>query len=144
MKVIVPTERGYWKRMAGLFLLCAAIGGLTVAQVVHSGTANPAFLGFGALVLFLPTPFLIQRMKWIASLDAQGVALRNGKRFAWADFVRCEPRLLRRVPMRGTVNNYNLVFATGTAGLYHRMAENQFELEAIANELIAGTNRFTS
>ena len=138
MKVLVPTERGYWKRMAGLVLLCAAIGGLTVAQVVHSGTANPAFLGFGALALFLPTPFLMQRMKWIASLDERGVALRNGKRYAWADFVRCEPRPLERVPM------YDLVFATGTAGLHHRMAENQVELEAIAKELIAGTNRFTS
>ena len=144
MKIIVPTERGYWKRMTGLFVLCAAIAALTVAQVVHSGTANPAFVLFAAVVLVLPTPFLIQRLTWIACLDEHGVTLRNGKHFRWTDFESCAPRLLQRRPMRGFVNNYDLRFKTGTAGLYHRMAENQFELEAIAKELMAGMNRFTA
>jgi len=143
VKVVVPTERGYWKRMAGLFVLSAAIAGLTVAQVVHSGTANPAFLLFAAVVLVLPTPFLIQRLTWIASLDEDGVTLRNGKKFKWANFESCTPRLLQRRPVRGFINNYDLHFKTGTVGLYHRVATNQLELEAIANELIAGDNRFT-
>lgn len=143
MKVIVPTERGYWKRMTGLFVLSAAIAGLTVAQVVHSGTASPAFLLFAAVVLVLPTPFLIQRLTWIAVLDEHGVTLRNGKRFKWADFESCTPRLLQRHPVHGFVNNYDLRFKTGTAGLYHRVATNQFELEAIAKELMVGENRFT-
>lgn len=144
MKVVVPTERGYWKRMAGLFVLCAAIAGLTIAQVVHSGTANPAFLAFAAVVLVLPTPFLIQRQQWIASLDEHGVTLRNGKQFKWTDFESCTPRLLQRQPLRGFVNNYDLRFKARTVGLYHRMATNQVELEAIAKELIAGENRFTT
>ncbi len=46
--------------------------------------------------------------------------------------------------MRGFVTNYELRFRTRTVGLYHRRAPNQFELEAIANELIARENRFTS
>jgi hypothetical protein len=144
VKVVVPTERGYWKRMTGLFVLSAAIAGLTIAQVVHSGTANPAFLVFAAVVLLLPTPFLIQRQQWIASLDDKGVTLRSGKQYKWTDFESCTPRLLQRQPMRGFVNNYDLRFKTRTVGLYHRMAPNQFELEAIARELMAGTNRFTS
>jgi hypothetical protein len=133
MKVVVPTERGYWKRMTGLFVLSAAIAGLTVAQVVHSGTANPAFLVFAAVVLVLPTPFLIRRLTWIASLDEHGVTLRNGKKFKWASFESCTP----------FINHYDLYFRTGTARLYHRVATNQLELEAIAKELIAGDNRFT-
>ena len=133
MKVIVPTERGYWKRMSGLFVLSAAVAGLTAAQVVHSGTANRAFLVLAAIVLVLPTPFLLRRLTRIASFDDWGVALRNGKRFKWASFESCT-RL---------VDHYDLHFKTGTAGLYHRGATNQPELEAIANELIAGDNRFT-
>jgi hypothetical protein len=132
VKVVVPTERGYWQRMAGLFVLSAAIAGLTVAQVVHSGTANPAFLVLAAVVLMLPTPFLLRRLTRIASLDDWGVALRNGKRFKWADFESCTPLL----------DHFDLHFKTGTAGLYHRVA-NSLELEAIAKELIAGDNRFT-
>jgi hypothetical protein len=133
VKVVVPTERGYWMRMAGLFALSATIAGLTVAQVVHSGTANRAFLVLAAAVLLLPTPFLIRRLNWVASFDSWGVTLRNGKRFKWASFETCTL----------FVDHYDLYFKTGTARLYHRLATNQLELEAIANELIAGDNRFT-
>ncbi|MEO8845901.1 MAG: hypothetical protein ABI591_08965 [Kofleriaceae bacterium] len=41
MRVVVPTERGYWKRMTGLFVLCAAIANELIAGTNRFTTVTP-------------------------------------------------------------------------------------------------------
>lgn len=96
-------------------------------------------LGVLIVLLGAPSALLVARRSWIARFDAQGVTLRNGRLFRWEDFVTIEERRSHRGRF---LNNYDLVFKTGTAGLFHHMAANDAEVLAVVAALQRGENPF--
>ena len=143
----IITSRGYWKRIRFLALVTSPFVLLALLNAYHAFTGDThdgttmgfAMLAVGAMVGCGPIVLLIARRYWVQRFDEQGVVLRNGRRFLWKDFQKIEPRYATRYKV---LNNYDLYFTTGTAGVYHRMAENYDELLAILEELKAGKNRF--
>jgi hypothetical protein len=143
--LVITTEPGYWKRIIGLEIGVACIAALAVAQSIHSlrhsgdpDMATYMFI-FAGVVLTLPLFLLLGRRRWAHRFDRHGVTLRNGRQFPWSGFQRIEPRYLRKLKM---INNYDLVFQTGTASVYHRMAGNWAEVEPVLAQLAAGSNPF--
>ncbi len=145
----IVTAQHYWKRIRFLTFVTAPFALLGLLNAYHSFTGDShdgTMMGFMMLIVAAmigsgPLILLVARRFWVQRFDAQGVVLRNGRRFLWKDFQRCQKRLFQRYR---TVNNYELVFTTGTAGVYHRMAENYGELLAILEQLEAGKNPFAS
>jgi hypothetical protein len=141
----VITSRGYWKRIKWLliglspFALLAIVNAIDIVR--RHGDMGVAYGMIGISVFLLGAPFLfvLARRFWVQFFDEQGVVLRNGRRFLWSDFVKCEPRLNTKLRI---VNNYDLVFKTGTAGVYHLMAENYGEVMSAIQALEAGRNPF--
>ena len=146
--LIVVTSRGYWKRIQWLSIglgLFALIAFKTAIYNWDRGsdqrTTAYYMLGIAAFFCAVPLVYLWARTRWVQRFDEQGVTLRNGRTFAWKDFERVD--VVRFQKLR-TTNNYNLVFKTGTAGVYHLMAENYGEVMEVVRALEAGTNPFTS
>jgi hypothetical protein len=147
----IITSRGFYKRIKWLAILLGPFVLLALLNAYHAFfhpsqeserfTMGFAMLGVGLMVALGPIFPLVARRWWVHRFDAQGVVLRSGRRFYWKDFQKIEPRIMQRWK---TVNNYDLVFTTGTAGIYHLMAENSDELWEIIRELEAGKNRFTA
>lgn len=77
-------------------------------------------LGVGAVVLF----FVSQG--YVAKLDATGVTTRAGKHFPWSELREVRPRYVVRG--RAILNDVTLVFASGSAGVFHQVLENGAEV----------------
>lgn len=141
----VITSRGYWKRIKWLLIGMSPFALLGIVNAIdiirRDGEMGVAIGMIGLAVFMLSAPFffVIARRFWVQFFDEEGVVLRNGRRFLWKDFVKCEPRINAKLRV---VNNYDLVFKTGTAGVYHLMAENVGEVMAAIRALEAGRNPF--
>ena len=146
--LIVVTSRGYWKRIQWLSIGLGLFALLAIKTAIYNWdggsdqrTTAYYMLGIAAFFCAVPLIYLWARTRWVLRFDEQGVTLRNGRTFAWKDFERVD--VVRFQKLR-TTNNYNLVFKTGTAGVYHLMAENYGEVMEVVRALEAGTNPFTS
>ena len=145
-QLVLITSRGYWSRIKWLSIGVTPFILMAFSQAVHGWGGHDGHMM--ALMMMLvaammaagPVLLLVARRRWVELFDHNGVQLRNGKRFKWIDFVRCEPRMNTRLR---TINNYDLVFRTGTAGVYHLMVENYGQLMAVIEQLKAGQNPFT-
>ena len=141
----VITSRGYWKRIKWLLIGLSPFALLGIVNAIDTfkrgGDMGVAYgmIGIAAFMLGAPFIFVFARRYWVQFFDEEGVVLRNGRRFSWKDFVKCEPRLNTKLRV---VNNYDLVFKTGTAGVYHLMAENYGDVMAAIQALEAGRNPF--
>lgn len=145
--LVIVTSRGYWKRIKWLGIglgLFALLGVKTAIYNWDRGddqrTTAYYMLGIAVFLCSVPAIMLWARTRWVSCLDEQGVTLRNGRRFLWRDYERIE--VVRHQKLRMT-NNYNLVFKTGTVGIYHLMAENYGEVMEVVRQLESGTNPFT-
>lgn len=131
--------------MVGLYVIVGLIDALFVAQAIHALTNHgdtstvPWMLLIAFVMLLLPLPFIVQRRWWVARIGPEGVTLRSGRLFLWQDYMRTEPRFNHRLRI---INNYEMIFRTGTAGVFHRMAENQLEIEAVMQQMQQGLNPF--
>jgi hypothetical protein len=142
------TARGYWKRIIGLWVGTGLFASLAIAQSVHTLMRPSAqkemaiyMLLVAAFLLLAPGVLLIARRRWVVRFDERGVTLRNGRTFSWTRFEKLEPR---RSHKNRFINNYDLVFSDGTAGVYHHMVENYHELRVVIAALERGENPFTS
>jgi hypothetical protein len=141
----VITSRGYWKRIKWLLIGLSPFAALAIVNAIdgfkrgHDTGVAWGMLVLAAFMLGAPFIFVFARRFWVQFFDEQGVVLRNGRRFLWSDFVKCEPRINAKLRV---VNNYDLVFKTGTAGVYHLMAENGREVMEAIRALEAGRNPF--
>jgi hypothetical protein len=146
--LVIVTSRGYWKRIKWLGIglgLFALLGIKTAIYNWDRGsdqrTTAYYMLGIAAFFVAVPAIYLWARTRWVHRFDQNGVKLRNGRAFLWKDFERVDVVVHQKLR---TVNNYNLVFKTGTAGVYHLMAENYGDVMEVIRALEAGTNPFTS
>jgi hypothetical protein len=144
--LVVVTARHYWKRIAWLYVGLAPFAALAVAQAMHDWDRGGerrdmayAMLGIAAFMLLVPAVLLWARTRWVARFDEHGVTLRNGRTFQWRDFERVEAVKNRRLRI---INHYDLVFKTGRAGVFYRMAANDSEVIDVLRALEAGTNPF--
>lgn len=143
----VRTASHYWKRIILLYVLLLPFVAVATAQGVREirqdGLAQWEKLLMMLVVvlalLLTPCALLVARRHWVARFDEHGVTLRNGRRFLWENFLRVEERRSHRGRF---LNNYDLVFRDGTAGVFHHMAENYVEVIAVVGVLSRGENPF--
>lgn len=143
--LLVRTSTDFWKRLTLIYALILPFAAIALAQILstigeggHSTETAFMMLGVIAFMLVAPLALVVGRRWWVERFDDRGVTLRNGRHFSWTDFVRAEPRKRGR----GFVNNYDLVFRTGTASVYHLMAENRGEVMDVLNALMRGENPY--
>ena len=143
----VRTASHYWKRIVLLYVFLGPFAGMGIVQGAHDlqrhGWAqwDKLLMVLGVVVVLLAAPcaLLVSRRRWVARFDEHGVTLRNGRRFSWEGFLNVEER---RSHNGRFVNNYDLVFRDGTAGVYHHMAANDAEVLAALAALKRGENPF--
>ncbi|CAN5741386.1 hypothetical protein BH11MYX3_BH11MYX3_05640 [soil metagenome] len=146
----VVTAPRFWKRLKWTSILFAPFSAFGLYGAYERAT-NPAYQRESGMVVALiavsifivtfPAIFILMRRSWVQWFDADGVRLRNGRRFAWNDFVKCEPRVSMRTQM---VNHYDLVFKTGTAGVFHLMTDNSEEVMEVLGQLQRGVNPWST
>jgi hypothetical protein len=143
----LPTARHYWHRIVWIYVMVTPFAAMAGGQAALDFGRPERFemvlglSGVAAFLLLVPTVLLLARRRWVARMDHAGVVLRNGRRFAWADFRGVEPVRNRRLRF---VNHYDLVFTGGRAGVFHHMVANPFELENVLHALAHGENPFTA
>jgi hypothetical protein len=146
----IPTARHYWKRIVLLYVLVLPFVALGVGQAAKD-IGRPerremvwAMASIGVFLLLAPTVLLLARRRWVRRMDEHGVTLRSGRTFAWRDFRGVETRLIENLKPRIVVNHYDLVFTTGRAGVFFRMAANEDEVELVVDRLARGENPFVA
>jgi hypothetical protein len=134
----VKTGGAYWKRIGLLWGMFGFIG-----LVMEAMARRPA-LGILGLVLMVAPAYMLwsRRVWWIARMDADGVTLRSGKRYAWSDF----EKIVDVHAVRGGAkwhNHYELIFKSGRARIFDRMLANADEVLAVVKALERSENPFT-
>lgn len=124
------TARRYWVRIAVLWGMFALFG------FIISAMAKQPVQGFFGLFLMVAPAFLLirRRLTWAHRFDDGGVALRSGKRFAWADL----QKVIDVHAVRGGAkwhNHYVLAFKQGRALVFDRMLDNSGEILALLKTL---------
>jgi hypothetical protein len=137
--MVLRTSRGYWMRIGGLFVLFGLIALGIGVQAVRRGP--PLMLAFAVALALTPAWLLWSRRRWVARLDSDGVQLRDGRRFAWANFEKVVAVYVQRGGARW-LNHYELHFRDGRARLFHRMVDDAHDVLALLQALERGHNPF--
>jgi hypothetical protein len=148
-----PLEVLVGRRLRNKILLLYAVLGPIAALAVFNaynamrskspsgGVMTALWIGGALFMLGIPLFLVVVQRKRVVRLDERGVVLRNGRTFAWSDFAGVEPRFIHHKGVE-TLNHYDLVFHTGRAGVFHRLADNQDEVERVITAIMKGDNPF--
>ena len=129
----LQTGPQYWRRLAIIWVLFGVIG------FAMAAVAKAPLLGFSGLFQMIAPAYLpvTRYLWWVKRIDADGVALLSGKRFAWADFDKVMEITVSRYGSRRH-NHYELVFKTGRGRVFDLMLKNRDEVLAALKALEAG------
>jgi hypothetical protein len=132
------TGKQYWQRITVLWAMFGLMG-----FVITAMAREPAIGILGLLLMVTPAYMLWSRRRWwVERMDGDGILLRSGKRFAWADF----DKVVDVHAVRGGArwhNHYELVFRGGRARVFDRMLANSAEVVAVLQALERRENPFT-